>query len=160
MKSARNQDPVESKSFQMATSHPLPLDLETAPEFAPRPRGVRAYVGGLLYIEGAVVLLMGLVILGSYWPPVEAYGRPANPVSKLGLWMVIAALIYMVVVGIGVFLYSLWKPGRFARYDDTRPLVVRARRYASMKRRTRYIFDNTITCEEDAEEAIHARNLY
>ena len=38
--------------------------------------------------------------------------------------------------------------------------VSRARRYASMKKRTRYIFDDTINCERDAEEAMSARNMY
>jgi hypothetical protein len=141
----------------------LPLDLETAPELPARPLGYRAYVGGVLYVEGLVVLLMGLTLLASYWPPVSAFGKPANPVSKVGLWMAGSALVYMVVVGLGIFCYNLWKPG--GRHAGTaaaeeRSMVLRARRYASMKKRTRYIFDNTICCERDAEEALLARDLY
>src|SRR5690606_22719285 len=106
--------------------------------------GYRAYVGGVLYVEGIVVLLMGLTLLGSYWPPVSAFGKPANPVSKLGLWMSASALTYMVVVGVGIFLYNLWKPGG-RDGDDVLPgrrddgVLLRMRRYASMKKRTRYI---------------------
>lgn len=153
---------------QMKNKHPLPineplsLDLETAPDEPARPLGYRAYVGGVLYVEGFVVLLLGLTLLTSYWPPVEAYGKPPNPVSRLGLWMAGSALVYMVVVGVFVFLYNLWRPGsRAAKTKNVEPgVVVRARRYASMKRRTRYIFDNTIACEDDAEEAIRARDMY
>lgn len=162
MKSAKKPGPAAGHmEVQPVVGDALPLDFETAPDAPPKSTGFRAYVGGVLYVEGLVVLLMGLTILGSYWPPVEAWGKPANPVSKVGMWMAAAALAYMVVVGVGIFLYNLWKPGsRFTRSEDTRPLVVRARRYASMKKRTRYIFDNTVCCENDADEAIRARDLY
>lgn len=143
----------------------LPLDLETAPDEPPRPVGYRAYVGGVLYVEGFVVLLMGIVLLLSYWPPVSAFGKPANPASKLGLWMAVGALVYMVVIGIGIFLYNLWRPGaaaaRSARVVTKEPgVVMRAQRYAAMKKRTRYIFDYTISCEQDADDALRARDLY
>jgi hypothetical protein len=139
----------------------LPLDLETAPDEPGRPLSNRAYVGGVLYVEGLVVLLMGATLLGSYWPPVSAGGEPANPVSKVGLWMVAASLFYMIAVGVGMFFYNLCKPGRDepAAPEDRRSMVLRARRYASMKKRTRYIFDNTICCERDAEEALLARDM-
>lgn len=72
------------------------------------------------------------------------------------------AVLYMVVVGVSVFLYNLIKPATDAPGLETREAgaVSRARRYASMKKRTRYIFDNTICCEADAEEAMRARDLY
>lgn len=160
MRSTQNRD-MEQRQSIPAAGGALPLDLETAPDLPGKPLGYRAYVGGVLYIEGLVVLLMGTMLLTSYWPPVSAFGRPANPVSRLGLWMAGGALCYMVVVGVGIFLYNRWKPGRLdPRLVDNRSIVLRARRYASMKKRTRYIFDNTICCERDAEEAMRARDMY
>ena len=143
----------------------LPLDLETAPDEPARPLGYRAYVGGVLYVEGIVVFLMGAVLLASYWPPIAVGDEPANPASKLGLWMAGGALVYMVVIGIGIFFYNLWRPGaamaRSAQAVTREPgVVLRARRYASMKKRTRYIFDNTISCPQDADDALRARDLY
>lgn len=160
MESMQKRDTVSARRAQNV-GEMLPLDLETAPDLPGRSLGYRAYVGGVLYVEGLVVLLMGITLLASYWPPVSAFGRPANPVSRLGLWMAGSALAYMVIVGVGIFLYNLWKPHRVdARLVDERSLVLRVRRYSSMKRRTRYIFDNTICCEYDAEEARVAREMY
>jgi len=143
---------------------PLPLDLETAPEYPAQPLGNRAYVGGVLYVEGFVFLLMGLVLLFSYWPPVKAYGHPPNPISRLGMWIVMTSVSYMVVVGVGIFLYNLWRPGGLhssrSRATAEPAIALRARRYASMKKRTRYIFDCTICSERDADEAMAARDLY
>lgn len=150
-----------TRSHRLA-QQPLDLDLETAPDKPPRRLGYRGYVGGVLYIEGIIVLVMGLMLMTAYWPPIRVNEYPPNPVSRFGLWMVAGALIYMVVVGILIFVYNLRHPlprSRGSR-DEDNALVWRARRYASMKRRTRYIFDNTICCQKDAEEAQRARDLY
>jgi len=140
----------------------LDLDYETAPASAPKPLSIRAYVGGVLYVEGFIVLIMGSMLLLGYWPPVSAHGHRPNPVSQIGLWLVAGALIYMVVVGIGAFLYHLFKPApHFTEIDHPHQgVITRARRYASMKRRTYYIFDDTIRCQQDAEDAMKARELY
>lgn len=160
MKSTGHRPPHPRNSIAQSQA-PLSLDLETAPDEPARPLGYRAYVGGVLYVEGIVFLLIGLTLLASYWPPVEAYDRPPNPVSRLGLWIAAGSMIYMIVVGAIIFFYNLWRPGSTVRTEGKEPaLVVRARRYASMKKRTRYIFDNTILCEQDAEEALRAREMY
>jgi len=153
---------LRKKAEPRHPTDPLDLDYETAPASAPKPLGVRAYVGGVLYVEGIIVLIMGSMLLLGYWPPVSAHGHRPNPVSQLGLWLVAGALIYMVVVGIGAFLYHLIRPApRFRELDHPRSGVIsRARRYASMKRRTYYIFDDTIRCQQDAEDAMRARELY
>lgn len=145
-----------------AVNQPLPLDYETAPAEAPRPTGFRAYVGGVLYVEGIIVLIMGAMLLTGYWPPVPAHGEPANPISQIGLWLAGGALFYMVVVGVGIFVYNLMHPSSRIGRGDHHPdgAVLRARRYAAMKRRTYYIFDDTIHCEKDAEDAMKARDLY
>lgn len=109
-----------------------------------------------------MVLLIGMTLMLSYWPPVASETMPANPVSRLGMWVCFAAMIYMTVVTIVMFTFNRRAP-RASALDELAgapPIVIRARRYASMKRRTRYIFDDDIRCEEDAEEAIHARELY
>ncbi len=149
-------------SSQKNRPEPLPLDLETAPDEPARPLGDRVYVGGVLYVEGLVVFFMGLTLLSTYWPPIVAHGKPANPVSQLGLWMAGLALLYMVVVGIAIFVYNLARPATVPPEIISKEpgAVSRARRYACMKRKTRYIFDNTICCESDAEDAIRARDLY
>ncbi len=141
---------------------PLSLDLETAPDEPARPVGIRAYVGGVLYVEGLVVFFMGATLLATYWPPIKAHGEPANPVSQLGLWLCAGALLYMVVVGLFIFFYNLLRPSNVMQKPEPNAsgAVSRARRYASMKKRTRYIIDNTIRCEADADDAIHARDLY
>ena len=146
----------------VSSQNPLDLDLETAPDTAPEPLSFRAYVGGVFYLEGIVVLLIGLILMTSYWPPIAAHGRPANPISQVGMWVVVSALVYMIIVGLGFFLHNLRNPTvKVARDDGHRAGVLsRARRYASMKKRTYYIFDSTIRCARDAEDAMEARKLY
>lgn len=146
----------------VAVQEPLSLNLETAPAEPAPTRGRRFYVGGFLGIEGVMVLLIGMTLMLSYWPPVAGEVVPANPVSRLGMWVCFAAMLYMVVVTIVMLAFNRRAPRASAREElaGAPPIVIRARRYASMKRRTRYIFDDDIRCEEEAEEAIHARQLY
>lgn len=141
---------------------PLDLDYETAPETARKSFGRRAYVGGVMYLEGIIVLAIGIMLLTTYWPPVSAYGRPPNPISRIGLWVSVVALVYMIVVGVVIFAYNLCRPGSKGSDDQHLDcgVVSRARRYASMKKRTFYIFDKTIRCAKDAEDAMKARKLY
>ena len=140
---------------------PLDLDLETAPDTPPDVSGFRAWVGGLLYIEGIVVLLLGSLLLAGYWPPTAGDGQRPNPVGQLGLWIVITALAYMICVGFGFFIYHLVQPLRSAPLPNhSSGAVQRARRYAAMKKRTYYIFDNTIKSPADADDAMKARDLY
>lgn len=150
-------------SLRTVKPEPLPLDLETAPDLPRDPLPHRTYVGGVLYIEGLVVLVMGITLMLSYWPPVRTGEIPANPAGKLGMWLTVGSITYIIVVSIGVFLYNCVRPtARLEKLaSGSEPgTVTRARRYASMKRRTRYIFDDTIYCERDAEEAMAARNMY
>lgn len=121
-----------------------------------RELGIRAYVGGLLYIEGLVCLLIGAVMLFGYWPPYAKDGERANPVSMVGAWITGIALTYMIVVGIILFLYNLAKPAGAEPMD---PLRLRARRYSSLRSREAYLFDSSISCEADADEAELARQL-
>lgn len=141
---------------------PLDLDLETAPDAPPRPLGLRAYVGGVLCVEGLVVLGMGLSLLVTYWFPSQSRPAAVNPVARLGFWLVYAALIYMVVVGLALWVHRTVRPAARPEPDSALDsgVVSRARRYASMRKRTYYIFDNTLHCARDAEEAMEARRLY
>jgi len=115
-------------------------------------------VGGLLYVEGIICLLVGLSMLLGYWPPYAPPGKKANPVSLVGAWITGGSLAYMVLVGLGFFIYNLLRPGKA---EEPNPLVERAERYAQVRgvRRSAYLWDETICCEEDAAEADLARQI-
>jgi hypothetical protein len=123
---------------------------------APRTASVRAFVGGFLYIEGIIVLLLGSSLLVSYWPPYPHDGEPRNPISFVGLVICLAAVTYMFSVGVGFFIYNLLHPGRDERED---PVRKRALRYRESTKED-YLFDDTIECEADADEAFIARQIY
>lgn len=130
------------------------------PQVLRGPQGfsIRAWVGGVLYIEGIIVLLLGSTLLFGYWPPYPHDGEPRNPISLVGLVICLVALAYMFTVGLGLFVYNLFKPGTEEKVD---PLRERAWRYSRMRAaRQDYLFDNTLECEDDAEEAYLARQLY
>ena len=122
-----------------------------------RPFSIRAYVGGVLYIEGIVCLLLGLVLLIGYWPPVSNGSVPSNPISLVGLWICGCSLVYMFIVGLGFFIYSLVKP---TPPEFVSPLARRAERYRMLENNQIYLFDEELTEEADAEEAWLARQLY
>lgn len=154
---------TELRHKTLPGQQPLPLDLETAPDTPPQPLGYRWFVGGFLAIEGLVTLSIGLSFLIGFWPPFStgAAHRP-HPISQIGLWITVLALIYMVVVGVSMALYNRRNP--FGPHDQPPhhpdDAVGRMRRYAAMKNRTYYIFDNSICNDEDAENANRARDLY
>jgi hypothetical protein len=116
---------------------------------------VRAFVGGFLYVEGIVVLLLGSSLLFSYWPPYPHDGEPRNPISFVGLVICLVAVTYMFSVGVGFFVYTMFRPGKDDRED---PLRKRASRY-KLSAKNDYLFDETIGCEADADEAYIAWQL-
>ncbi len=124
------------------------------PDQAPRSISVRAYVGGFLYIEGIVCMLVGCSMLFTYWPPYATPGERANPVSLVGAYITGFAVAYMIMVGLIMFIYSLLKP---AVHEEPHPLQARAQRYARIRTVGPYLFDGTISCEADADEAELAR---
>ena len=123
----------------------------------PRTFGIRAYVGGVLYVEGIILLLIGCTMLFGYWPPYPQDGEPRNPISMVGFVICCIALGYMFTVGIGLFIYNLFKPGSD---DRVNPLQERAWRYARVRSKSEYLLDDSVVCEADADEAYLARHLY
>jgi len=122
----------------------------------PREFSIRAYVGGVLYLEGIIVLLLGSILLFGYWPPFAEGDEPRNPISLVGMVICIVALTYMFTVGLGLFVYNLVKPAVEEKVD---PLKKRAWRYARMRPEAEYLFDDMMECEEDADEAFVARQM-
>lgn len=120
--------------------------------------GFRIWVGGVLYVEGVVCLLLGLSMALIYWPPYAVGRDPANPISVVGCWITGFSVAYMIVVGLGLFAYSLLRPQR-SEVVAVPPVAARAARYR-VQDRSAYLFDDTITCEEEADEAQLARQLY
>jgi hypothetical protein len=124
----------------------------------PRTFGLRAYVGGFLYVEGIVCLLLGLVLLLAYWPPYStSAGTKPNPVSLVGLWICGFSVAYMFLVGAGFFVYNLLRP---PQPEQQSHLAERADRYRAAEGNHLYLFDQTICSHDDADEAWLVRQLY
>jgi hypothetical protein len=97
-------------------------------------------------------------MLFSYWPPYATDEDPRNPISMVGLVICGISLTYMITVGLGLFIYNLLRP---APEEQLAPVQVRAQRYAETAGRdAEYVWDDTLECEADAEEAFIARQMY
>ena len=115
-------------------------------------------MGGFLYVEGIVCLLLGLVLLISHWPPYSpGAGIRANPVSVVGLWVCGFSVTYMILVGAGFFVYNLLRP---PQPEVQSHLAERADRYRAAEGNQLYLFDETICSHDHADEAWLVRQLY
>lgn len=132
----------------------LPADSPLAPSLSKR-----AYVGGVLYIEGLITAFLGSTLLFSYWPPISVGTVKANPISRIGLYITVAAVGYLVIASTGMFIYHLLNPDINSKTSENESsLQRRSRRYAATKDHLKpYLFDEDIHNEEDADEAYLAR---
>ncbi|MGI8908232.1 MAG: hypothetical protein ACR2IE_17300 [Candidatus Sumerlaeaceae bacterium] len=122
----------------------------------PREFSIRAYVGGVLYLEGIIVLALGAILMFGYWPPFAQGEEARNPISLVGMVIFGVAVIYMFSVGLGLFLYNLLRP---AVEEKVHPVRQRAWKYARMRPDAEYLFDETLESEQDADEAFVARMI-
>lgn len=131
----------------------LPADSLPAPSLSKR-----AFVGGVLYIEGLITAFFGMVFLFSYWPPISVGDTKANPISQVGMFITVAAVSYLIIACTFMFFYNLLRPHRPEIPTEETSLQYRARRYAATKEHLQpYLFDAAIRNEEEADEAYLAR---